>query len=283
MRSLIDLHTHSLHSDGVLAPAALVRRAAGRGVTVLALTDHDTTSGLPEAAVACVAAGIRFVPGIEVTATWRGQSIHVIGLGLPDSRRAVDAHAASVVDRRRHRVLAIGERLGRRARLDGAAIGEAVCRSHPVPTRTHLARVLVEQGHAPNVQAAFDRFLSQGAPGHVPSDWPTLADTMGVLVPHCAAVVLAHPHRYRLSGGALRQLASEFAGAGGSALEVDLAGMSSTDRDRIAALARRTGLAGSVGSDFHDPAIPWTPLGRTGALPEGVRAVPGVAPPSPLS
>ena len=273
---LADLHLHSDCSDGRLAPAALVDFAAARGVGHLALTDHDTVAGLGEAAAACAATDLRFTPGVEATAQWRGQSIHVIGLGLRADEPALGAHLEDLRRRRRERLLAIGERLARRARLpDAPAIAARICAEAAVPTRTHLARALVGAGAAADLDAAFRRLLGRDGPGHVPGDWPALDATIAVLRGAGAQVVLAHPHRYRLSGGALRNLAAEFAVLGGHALEVSLGNMARADLDRLATLARRCGLAASCGSDFHDPALPWNTPGRFAKLPADLEPVSG--------
>ena len=273
MSGLIDLHTHSDRSDGVLAPGALVARAAARGVTLLALTDHDTVAGCAEAQAACAAAGIRFVPGIEISTRWRGQAIHVVGLGVDAAAPGIAAQIEDVARRRRERVLAIGERLASRGRIPGHDIAARALAAGGVPTRMHLARSLVALGFARDMQHAFDRWLNRDRPGHVPVEWPEFAAALPRLVGSCRATVLAHPHRYRLSGGALRQLVADFTAGGGSALEVSMAGMSPNDHDRIASLARRHALAGSAGSDFHDPAVPWNPLGRFAKLPDGIAPV----------
>lgn len=273
---LADLHLHSDCSDGRLAPAALVDFAAARGVRHLALTDHDTVAGLGEAETACAGTGLRFTPGVEATAQWRGQSIHVIGLGLRADEPVLRAHLEDLCRRRRERLLAIGERLARRARLpDAPAIAARVCAEAVVPTRTHLARALVCAGAAADLDAAFRRLLGRDGPGHVPGDWPALEATIAVLRGAGAQVVLAHPHRYRLSGGALRNLAAEFAVLGGHALEVSLGNMARADLDRLATLARRCGLAASCGSDFHDPALPWNTPGRFAKLPADLEPVSG--------
>ncbi len=270
MFTLIDLHTHSHCSDGLLAPAALVAAAAARGVQVLALTDHDTTAGLTEAQAACAVAGIRFVAGVEITALWRGQEIHVVGLGIDPAQPQLAAHLEAIVSQRRERILAIGEKLRRVPKLAALDLGARVLREAPVPTRTHLARALVAAGAANTLQGAFDRYLGRGTSGHVSAAWPALEQAVQAIRASGGHAVLAHPHRYRLSGGALRNLCAEFAACGGSALEVSLPGLSPNDADRLARLARENALAGSAGSDFHDPGQPWRPLGRFAKLPEGV-------------
>jgi predicted metal-dependent phosphoesterase TrpH len=269
---LVDFHTHSHFSDGVLSPAALVERAKSRNVGTLALTDHDTTAGLDEARRACEVAGIRFVPGVELSAVWRGQTIHIVGLEVDATHAGLDSHLEGVLARRRARLTEIGDRLERRARLPGRELVAQVAGSHS-PTRLHLARVLVERGHAKDTQDAFDRWLNRDRPGHVPAEWPDFTVAMTALRDSGALPVLAHPHRYKLSAGALRNLVTEFQTQGGVALEASMAGMSLSDADRIAGLCRRFNLRASMGSDFHDPAVPWNPLGRWLKLAPGLDPV----------
>jgi predicted metal-dependent phosphoesterase TrpH len=270
--SLVDFHTHSHFSDGVLAPAALVERARTRNVGTLALTDHDTTAGLAEARTACAASGIRFVPGVELSANWRGQTIHVVGLQVDEAHDGFNSHLTAVLARRQSRLREIGERLEKRARLPGRELAETASRA-TAPTRLHLARLLVEKGHARDTQEAFDRWLNRDKAGHVPAEWPALAAAMQVLRDSGAVPVLAHPHRYRLSAGQLRELTAAFVQEGGAALEASMAGMSPNDADRIASLCRRFKLHASMGSDFHDPSVPWNPLGRWLKLAAGLEPV----------
>lgn len=265
----IDLHTHSHHSDGLLSPAELVALAARRGVRLLALTDHDTTAGCAAAAAACVAHGIRFVPGVELTSQWRGREIHVVGLDVDVREAGLVAHLAGLAQRRRQRLAAIGERLAR-AGLDGEGIAATVRAAKPVPTRTDIARELVHRGLAQNIAEAFQRWLAQGRPAHAPTEWPELEATVRCIVAAGGHAVLAHPHHYKFSNGALGELGAAFRAAGGSGVEVSLAGMGPNDASRAASLARRCGLAGSVGSDFHEPGLPWRPLGRFAKLPDGI-------------
>jgi 3',5'-nucleoside bisphosphate phosphatase len=272
IESLVDFHTHSYCSDGVLSPAALVARARSRNVGTLALTDHDTTAGLGEARMACDDVGIRFIPGVELSASWRGQTIHVVGLQIDERLLELRHHLEAVRTRRRERLAEIGERLEKRARLPGRELAAAAAGS-PSPTRLHLARLLVQRGHARDTQEAFDRWLNRDKAGHVPAQWPAFEVAMSVLRDGGALAVLAHPHRYRLSSGQLRELTAEFVQHGGMALEASMAGMSPNDADRIASLCRRFQLHASMGSDFHDPAVPWNPLGRWLKLAAGLEPV----------
>src|SRR5690349_17138808 len=141
---LVDFHTHSHYSDGVLSPAALVERARGRNVGTLALTDHDTIAGLGEARAACDAAGMRFVAGVELSAQWRGQPIHLVGLQVDATHAGFNHHLTGVLARRRERLAEIGERLEKKARLPGRELA-ALAADAAAPTRLHLARLLVER------------------------------------------------------------------------------------------------------------------------------------------
>ncbi|HTQ37068.1 MAG TPA: PHP domain-containing protein [Steroidobacteraceae bacterium] len=272
MEALIDLHTHSRHSDGTLAPAQLVALAAQRGVALLALTDHDTTAGLDEARAAAQAAGMNFVDGVEITAGWRGQEIHIVGLAIRPDAAGLQAHLARLLALRRARIAAIGAKLARHPRLAqaGRDVAAEVLARDGVPTRAHVARALVAAGMAATTQNAFDRWLGRGTAGHVPQEWPGIDAAVAAIRTAGGHAVLAHPQRYKLSSGALGQLCGEFREHGGAALETSLPGLSPNDQDRLARLARAHQLAGSSGSDFHEPGLAWRPLGRFAKLPPGI-------------
>jgi predicted metal-dependent phosphoesterase TrpH len=270
MFDLIDLHTHSNHSDGVLTPGELVALAATRALRVLALTDHDSVAGCGEAQVACAAAGIGFVAGVELTAGWRKSEIHVVGLGIDVEAPALRTHLAAQARRRTARIAAIGAQLARERDFAGWNPATTLLQGSGTPTRMHVARALVARGIAKDPQHAFDRWLGRGTPGHVAVEWPGVADSVRLIGACGGQAVLAHGHRYKLGKGALEELIAEFAAAGGNALEVSLPGMSPNETARIGSLARRFGLAGSVGSDFHEPGLPWRPLGRFAKLPDQI-------------
>lgn len=271
MSARIDLHTHSHCSDGTLAPAALVALAASRQVAVLALTDHDTLQGCEDARTACAQQGIVCVNGVELTCLWRDMEVHVVGLGIDPTQAALRAHCGRVLDLRRERILGITQRLTK-AGLPGELLAQLTLAA-AVPTRTHLARALCSQGLADSLQSAFDRWLGRGRRGYVAAHWPPLADVVACITGAGGTAVLAHAHRYRLSNGKLRELAAQFRAAGGRGLEVSLAGLSPGDAERLAALARRYELSGSIGSDFHEPGMPWRPLGRFAKLADRITPV----------
>ncbi len=268
MNDAVDLHLHSTCSDGVLAPAALVELLAASGVRLFALTDHDTVAGQAEAAHAAQASGLRCITGTELSASWLGRTIHVVGLGFDPAAATITAAVGLRHEQRRERARAIALRLDR-AGAPGSAALERLA-GVDVPTRTHFARALAELGAARDATQAFDRWLGHGKPGHVPSQWPALEATVAAIVDSGGTAVLAHPLRYRLSSGQRRTLVRAFAEAGGGALEVVTGGVAPHQIETALGLALRAGLAGSVGSDCHDPALPWHRPGRLAKLPEAV-------------
>ena len=195
----------------------------------------------------------------------------VIGIDLPPLLQPLQ-RVVGDVERQVEEEGLVFIRLEKRARLPGRELA-ARAAGCAAPTRLHLARLLVERGFARDSQQAFDRYLNRDTPGHVPANWPTFDEAMAVLRDSGAVAVLAHPHRYRASAGQLRELTAAFAQAGGKALEASMAGMSPNDAERIASLCRRFGLHASMGSDFHDPAVPWNPLGRWLKLAPGLEPV----------
>lgn len=268
MNDVVDLHLHSDRSDGVLEPAALVALLATCGVGTFALTDHDTVEGLPLAAAAAREAGLCCLSGVELSATWLGRTIHVVGLAFDPLAPAMAAAVAERQALRLERARTIAARLDRAGAPGTAALGQLS--DVAVPTRTHFARALVALGVARDPQQAFDRWLGHGKPAHVSSAWPALEDTVGSIRAAGGTAVLAHPLRYRLSAGQRRTLVKTFAGAGGEAIEVVTGGLAPHQVETAAGLALRAGLAGSVGSDCHDPALPWHRPGRLAKLPAAV-------------
>jgi len=270
--SEVDLHLHSTASDGMLDPAALVRHVAGCGVKLMALTDHDTVDGIAEAAIAARKAGIGFVAGVELSVDWRGRGLHVLGLGIdPDAPALIAGIAGQKVIRE-----ARAERIAEKLEKAGAPGQECLARiraAGSMPTRTHFARTLVALGAAQDVGNAFERWLGRGKPGHVRTPWPELAAGTAWIAAAGGKAVIAHPMRYPLSAGLRRELCAEFKAAGGAGIEVITGGGSVQDREQAISLAVRSGLEGSVGSDFHDPAIPWNPPGRLAKLPASIHPV----------
>jgi predicted metal-dependent phosphoesterase TrpH len=250
----VDLHCHSDVSDGALPPAQVARRAALGGVQVWALTDHDELGGLDEAREAAAAEGMRFVPGVEISVTWRGGTIHVVGLRIDAAHPDLNAGLKQVRSGRLARAHAIADELAK-AGIEGALEGAlAQTDNASMVGRTHFARYLVEEGYAMSTREVFRRYLVPGKPGYVPHQWAALADAVRWIRSAGGQAVLAHPGRYRYSAGALESLLGEFRNAGGEAIEVVTSSHSPEQTRQYSEIARQYDFAASRGSDFHGPA-----------------------------
>lgn len=249
----IDLHCHSNVSDGALSPREVALRAAHQGVDVWALTDHDQVAGLSEARTAALEAGMRFVAGVEISVTWRGSTLHILGLRIDPGNPTLAAGLAKVRGGRRERARRMAEEL-KASGIEGAYEGALRHAENPdMVGRTHFARFLAEIGAVADTKGAFRRFLVPGKPGYVPHEWADLADAVAWICAAGGQAVLAHPGRYNLSAGAMDSLLQEFREAGGEAIEVVTGSHSPDQCAHFAALARHQGFAASRGSDFHGP------------------------------
>ncbi len=269
---VVDLHAHSTASDGVLEPPVLVRRAAGRGVRLLALTDHDTTAGIAAARVAARAAGITLVAGIELSTLWASCGLHVLGLGVDPDAEELCQLEADLARLRETRAERIAERLGA-AGIEGALAGARRLAAGAQVTRSHFARHLVEAGTVASGQEAFKRYLGRGGKAFVRTEWPDLERTLSGILGAGGLPVLAHPLAYRLSASRMRRLLTEFKALGGIGIEVVCGGYSRQMQQNCASWALRYELCGSVGSDFHTPETPWRELGPRSSLPMSVTPV----------
>jgi len=265
-----DLHAHSTVSDGTLAPSELVRRAASKGVELLALTDHDEVGGLVEAASAASVAGLAFVPGVEISVTFAGHTVHILGLGVDPANDKLRDGLAEVRSGRMRRAQGMAEGLAA-VGIDGALDGAlALAGNLDLVSRTHFARWLVLAGHCSDVREVFGRYLVAGKPGYVPHCWARLEEAVSWIVAAGGAPVIAHPGRYKFAEAVARALFDEFKQVGGIGIEVATSNHTAEQVRRYAAIAREYDLEASRGSDFHDPGESHAELGRVGRLPESL-------------
>jgi 3',5'-nucleoside bisphosphate phosphatase len=263
----IDLHCHSTISDGLLTPTQLVEHAAARGVDMLALTDHDDVAGLEEARRVAVDKSIIFVNGVEVSASWRGQTLHIVGLGIDPEHPQLVRGLKSIRDGRTvraHSIAAQLDKFGIHGSFEGAYANTGDGR---LIGRTHFARFLVQQGYAKDVRSVFKKYLVKGKPGYVPHQWATLSDAVSWICDSGGRAVIAHPARYKLGKDALDELLLEFRALGGEAIEVITASHTPEQSLLFARHSQRMGLLASRGSDFHGPGESYFDLGRMPELP----------------
>jgi 3',5'-nucleoside bisphosphate phosphatase len=268
--SRYDLHCHSTYSDGLFPPAAVVARAAARGVDVLALTDHDEVCGLTEARDAAEAAGIQFVCGSELSVSWEDITLHIVALGIDPQNSLLTEGLDAIRSGRTTRARRIGDALAR-AGIGGAYQGALkYVTSERLISRTHFARYLVEAGYARGTRDVFKRYLTRGNPGYVAHQWATLSQAVGWIHAAGGQAVIAHPGRYAIDGSAMRRLLAEFRDIGGDAIEVLSPSHTPAQYVEFATHARVHGLRASCGSDWHGPGEGQMDFGDLPEMPAGV-------------
>lgn len=267
-----DLHTHSTASDGSFSPAELVREASGAGITHLALSDHDTTAGLAEAARAADEAGLHLIPAVEISATWMEKSIHIVGLRIDPSCPELQEGLEALRSTRLWRAEEMGRRLDKHG-IPGAFEAASSLTPSGMVTRTHFARVILAHGLAASLSDVFNRYLTHGKPGYVSTRWADLEQVVSWIRQAGGTAVVAHPQRYKLTASWMRRLLGEFKEMGGAALEVVAGSAHAQEVQAAASHARRFGLMASAGSDFHSPEHPWLKLGRLPPLPADLKPV----------
>lgn len=267
-----DLHSHSTASDGALTPSELVRRAKQQGVTCLALTDHDTTDGLAEAQAAASEAGIDLISGIELSTTWHKHCLHIVGLNINPEDCRMKEGIGKLQAIRRERAEQIAAKLEKK-RIPGALEAVKAAAGEGMITRTHFADFLLSEGHVSTQQEAFDRYIGQGKPAYVSTEWAGLEEAVDWIKQSGGIAVIAHPMRYKLTASWMRRLLTAFRDAGGDAIEVVCGRNDPGETQMSTQFALNFDLAGSKGSDFHNPKHVWVELGRLNPLPERIRPV----------
>jgi 3',5'-nucleoside bisphosphate phosphatase len=260
-----DLHAHTSCSDGSLTPSELVARAQANGVGALAVTDHDATDGLPEAMAAAASAGVRLVPGVEISVTWQRQTVHVVGLCIDPAHVPLQQGLARLREFRVSRAHEISLRLQKKNIADAYA---QVCNRvrGSVISRTHFAQFLVAGGYVGDMGQAFKQYLGRGRVADVPGRWASLEDAVSWIRGAGGIAVVAHPARYDLTFAKLKRLLQEFRECGGAAMEVASGCHAPAETNQMTRLATELDLLGSSGSDYHGPEKPWVELGRLPAL-----------------
>ena len=238
-----DLHIHTSASDGLLSPAAAAEHMRGLGVELLSVTDHDTVAGLDEAASACRDMGVRFVPGIEISAHSNSE-IHILGYNIDYKNPVFCEEIAKVKDLRRARNIEVGKKLsalGVELGMDFAADGLG---------RMNIARAMVEKGFAKDVQDAFNRFLGPNGKAYSDTRRTSPLEAVKLIAAFGGLPVLAHPKKY-LQQKTLRLLVEGLKPFGLRGIETYYPAHTPEDTDAVAAVADRYGLIRTGGSDYH--------------------------------
>lgn len=264
----VDLHTHSIRSDGVLEPGALVRRAAGKGVTTMALADHDTLSGVPEAAAEGERLGVRVIAATELNTESAWGDVHVLGYFLDPLDRALEARLAWLRERRERRIEEMVERLNAHGHPVSLARVREIARGGALG-RPHLAQALLEAGHVPTFDAAFETLIAKGAPAYVPRVGLDPAEAVELVRSHGGAAALAHPGTARDLDALLPMLVA----AGLAGIECHYPEHTAEQRAHYLGLAARHDLVPTGGSDFHGRGEHGAEVGTVDVPRECVRAL----------
>ena len=258
---IIDLHVHSCHSDGTMAPKELVTLAQRADLSAFALTDHDTVDGIEETALAAQDTGIEIVPGIEFSTRWQHRDIHILGYYInyqdPSFRQELQDFMEAR-DRRNEKMCArIREYTGFPVTLEKLAD----CYPGSVITRAHMAAWMVDEGYVHTRNIAFDKYLGDHAPCFVPKEEITPADAIRLILRYGGIPVLAHPLLYSLSRKQLYALIEELKDAGLMGIEAIYVMNKGNETAFMRAVAEKYGLLITGGSDFHGKNKPDISLG----------------------
>lgn len=269
----VDLHCHSNVSDGMLSPTALAARAKANGVDVWALTDHDEIDGIAEARAAAAELGLPYVAGVEISITWAGETVHIVGLQIDEANQTLVQGLAATRSGRERRAHEMAAQLAV-AGIPDAFEGALKFVGNPdLISRTHFARYIIELGVCRDVNDVFRKYLIEGKPGFVPHRWATLQQAVSWIRGAGGIAVIAHPGRYNFTPVQFGALFDEFKQLGGAALEVTTGSHTVDQYAQYAKVANNYGLLASRGSDFHGPGESRVDLGKLPPLPAGVMPI----------
>ena len=262
-----DLHCHSDVSDGTLTPEVLAARAKANGVELWSLTDHDEIGGQRRAREAALDLGLPYLAGTEISVTFAGTTVHIVGLGFDPENPALLAGLAATRNGRKQRALEMAEGLAKVGIPDAYEGALNYVGNPDLMSRTHFARHLVSTGVCHDTQEVFRKYLVQGKPGYVPHRWATLREAVTWITDAGGLAVIAHPARYKFSANEEYALFTEFISHGGRGVEVVTGSHSAADAVRYGETALEFKLDASRGSDFHSPNESHMDLGALPPLP----------------
>ncbi len=272
MSLMIDLHSHSNISDGMLSPVELIEHAAMHRVDVLALTDHDDTSGLKIAAIEAERWGLQLINGVEISVTWKKRTLHIVGLKIDPDFPPLKAGLEKIRAGRHIRAVGMAAGLDKIG-ITGSLKGAYEYAKEGIISRTHFARFLVSTGYAKDNKSVFKNYLVKGKPGYFEHEWASLGDAVSWIVGSGGVAVIAHPGRYDLGRTNMLLLLEEFRALGGTAIEVVTGSHTVDQYVEFAKYAHQFGLKASQGSDYHGKGLSYMEMGRLPALPSNCEPV----------
>lgn len=263
---MIDLHSHSTYSDGLLSPTLLLERAIEGGLTMLALTDHDTVAGVIDLLKMKADPAIRIIPGIELSVQWKKYDVHILGLNINVHAPELQAVILEQQERRILRAQAIGIALQHYGIADAYAKACEIA-GHTKVGRAHYAQLLIKEGYVRDMKSAFKTYLGKGKVAYVPVTWINLPTAVSVIRAAGGDAVIAHPLKYKLTRTKLHEFIQDFQELGGMGIEVVSGDMMDADIETMTKICKKFSLLASSGSDYHGEGLSRTPLGRQRSLP----------------
>jgi predicted metal-dependent phosphoesterase TrpH len=247
---VVDLHTHSYYSDGIFSPAEVITQAKNAGCEIVALTDHDSTQGLAEARTVAQKYNMHFINGVEISATWKNRTIHINGLGFDENNENLQQLLQYHQELRQDRANKMAQSL-EAAGITNAYENTAKLVQKSMITRTHFARMLIQQGVCKDMKSVFNRYLTNKKPGGIQTVWSSLEEVVEIIKKSGGKSVIAHPLRYRLTHTKIKQLFADFKHFGGDGVEVITGNSHTDDIHLVDKWSKEFNLAQSLGSDFH--------------------------------
>lgn len=273
MSLIIDLHSHTTHSDGALSPQELVMRAQQMQIDVLAITDHDTVSAISVAKEYAQKNDIKLeiVTGVELSTSWHGFDIHILGYNMDINDPVLLKRLAAQLQERDERARRICDKLAK-CGIENVYEDALIHANGAQISRNHIANVLVDRQVCATHQLAFSKYLGKGKRAYATPKWITIQTAVEWITQAGGQAVIAHPSHYDMSTKWLRRLTTEFKAAGGVAMEVTHPNMQKQTKSLLLEVALSSELLGSAGSDFHAPGR-WTELGRRLDISEQVKPI----------
>lgn len=257
---IVDLHTHTTESDGSFTPEELIAEAKRVGLSAIAITDHDTVTGIKKAALAAADCDIELIPGVELSTDYHGKEVHIVGLYIDPENKSFLSHLQEFKEKRENRNAAMVAKLQK----EGFAITmEELKAQNPncVITRGNIARFLYEHGMIPSIQTAFEKYIGDNCPCFVDRFKISSADGVRLIKEAGGTAILAHPLLYHMSDAVLCQMLDELKAAGLDGMEAIYCTYTPGEERQMKELAHKYGLLPSGGSDFHGKTKPNLNLG----------------------
>ena len=270
---MIDLHTHSVYSDGTMTPSQLVDYAIKHSLKTLALTDHDTVDGVKECGKYALANGLNFISGIELSVNWCNKVIHIVGLNIDINNLELQNLVKAQQLMRKTRAQNIAKQLEEAIGLKNGYDKAYKISTGGLIARPHFAKILIQEGFCKDMKTSFTKYLKRGRCGYVKTQWVDLPEGLATIINSGGVGVLAHPMRYKFTRTKLLELIDDFKNFGGKALEVVAGIASQAEINHLSVLCKKYDLLASAGSDFHGEDLTPYSMKRLRAIPEQCESI----------